>query len=178
MLLFILFSHTAVWSGVIITLQILNLLKFYRKELFVLLPIQKLMLILPLFAKLNLLKLQDIITLYIACFMYNYSNSNIPNAFNSFFTAVNKSHTYNTRLASKSSFVFPKVRTNYGKFNIRFLAPKIRNEIEESLKNLSFRIFFNGNSKLIFSVYRILIKNELYIEFCQIMHFVVHYMLC
>ena len=25
----------------------------------------------PLFAKLNLLKLQDIITLYIACFMYN-----------------------------------------------------------------------------------------------------------
>ena len=131
----------------------------------------------PLFAKLNLLKLQDIITLYIACFMYNYSNSNIPNAFNSFFTAVNKSHTYNTRLASKSSFVFPKVRTNYGKFNIRFFAPKIRNEIEESLKNLSFRIFFNGNSKLIFSVYRILIKNELYIEFCQIMHFVVRYVM-
>ena len=95
----------------------------------------------PLFAKLNLLKFQDIITLYIACFMYNYSNSNIPNAFNSFFTAVNKSHTYNTRLASKSSFVFPKVRTSYGKFNIRFLGPKIWNEIEESLKTLSFRSF-------------------------------------
>ena len=95
----------------------------------------------PLFAKLNLLKLQDIITLYIVCFMYNYSNSNIPNAFNSFFTAVNKSHTYNTRLASKSSLVFPKVRTNYGKFDIRFLGPKIWNEIKKSLKTLSFRSF-------------------------------------
>ena len=95
----------------------------------------------PLFAKLNLLKFQDIITLYIACFMYNYSNSNIPNAFESFFTAVNKSHTRNTRLASKSFFVFPKVRTNYGKFNIRFLGPKIWNEIEESLKTLSFYSF-------------------------------------
>ena len=95
----------------------------------------------PLFAKLKLLKFQDIITLYIACFMYNYSNSNIPNAFDSFFTAVNKSHTHNTRLASKSFFVFPKVRTNYGKFNIRFLGPKIWNEIEESLKTLSFCSF-------------------------------------
>ena len=79
----------------------------------------------PLFTKLNLLKFQDIITLYIACFMYNYSNSNIPSALNSFFTAVNKSHTYNTRLASQSSFMFPKVRTNYDKFNIRFLGPNI-----------------------------------------------------
>ena len=95
----------------------------------------------PLFAKLNLLKLQEIITVYIACFMYNYSNSNIPNAFNSFFTAVNKIHTYNTRLASKSSFVFPRVRTNCGKFNIRFRGPKIWNKIEESLKTLSFRSF-------------------------------------
>ena len=95
----------------------------------------------PLFAKLKLLKLQDIITLHVACFMYNYTKSNIPNAFNSFFTAVNKRHAYNTRLASKSSFEFPKVRTNYGKFNTRFLGPKVWNGIDESLKNLSYRGF-------------------------------------
>ena len=95
----------------------------------------------PLFAKLKLLKLHDIITLHVACFMYNYTKSNIPNAFNSFFTAVNKRHTYNTRLASKSSFEFPIVRTNYGKFNIRFFGPKVWNDIDESLKNLSYRGF-------------------------------------
>ena len=40
----------------------------------------------PLFAKIKLLKLQDLITLYTACFMHNFHNSKIPNAFNSFFT--------------------------------------------------------------------------------------------
>ena len=165
-----------VWSGVVITLQILNLLKFYKKELFVLFPMQNMMVI-PLFAKLNLLKFQDIITLYIACFMYNYSNSNIPNAFNSFFTAANKSHTYNTRLASKSSFVFPKVRTNYGKFNNRFLGPKIWNEIEESLRTLSFRSFKRELKAHFLSLYNSDKKMNCIIESCQIMHFILHYVM-
>ena len=38
-------------------------------------------------------------------------------------------------------FEFPKARTNYGKFNIRFLGPKVWNDIDESLKNLSYRGF-------------------------------------
>ena len=46
-----------------------------------------------------------------------------------------------TRLASKSTFVFPKVRTNYGKFNIGFFGPKLWNEIDEQLKTLSFPCF-------------------------------------
>ena len=63
----------------------------------------------PLFSKFKLLKLQDIITLYTACFMHNFHNSKIPNAFNSFFTSVRQRYNYNTRLASKSTFVLPKV---------------------------------------------------------------------
>ena len=35
----------------------------------------------------------------------------------------------------------PIVRTNYGKFNIRFFGPKVWNDIDESLKNLSYRGF-------------------------------------
>ena len=95
----------------------------------------------PLFAKLKIIKLHDIILLYTACFMYQYSNCNIPSAFDSFFTAINTTHNYGTRLASKSTFAFPKIRTNYGKFNIRYFGPKIWNEIEEQLKTLSFRCF-------------------------------------
>ena len=44
----IIYHFLAVWSGVVITIQILNLLQFYRKEIFVLLPMQNLMLMLPL----------------------------------------------------------------------------------------------------------------------------------
>ena len=53
--------------------------------------------------------------------------------------SVRQRHNYNTRLASKSPFVLPKVRTNYGKFNIRFFGPKVWNDIEEPLKTLSFQ---------------------------------------
>ena len=57
------------------------------------------------------------------------------------FTPINTRHKYNTRLASKSTFVFPIIRTNYGRFNIRFFGPKVWNEIEEPLKSLSFGCF-------------------------------------
>ena len=73
--------------------------------------------------------------------LYQYSNCNLPSAFDSFFTAINTRHNYSTRLASKSTFVFPKIRTIYGKFNIRYFGPKIWNEIEEQLKTLTFRCF-------------------------------------
>ena len=95
----------------------------------------------PLFAKFKFLKLQDIITLYTACFMHNFHNSKYPNAFNCFFTSVGQRHSYNTRLPSKSTFVLPKGRTNYGKFNIRFFGPKVWNDIEEPLKTLGFQTF-------------------------------------
>ena len=46
----------------------------------------------PLFAQRKLIKLQDIIFLYTACFMYHFSKSNLPNAFNNFFTPINTRH--------------------------------------------------------------------------------------
>ncbi len=46
-------------------------------------------------------------------------------------------HQYATRLASKSTFSLPKIRTNYGKFNIKFIGPKTWNDINESLKSFS-----------------------------------------
>ena len=47
-------------------------------------------------------------------------------------------HYYNTRLASKSSFSLPQIRTftNYGKFNIIFNGPKLWNSIEKKAKAL------------------------------------------
>lgn len=33
--------------------------------------------------------------------------------------------TYTRRVSSKSTFTFPKIRTSFGKLNIRFFGPKI-----------------------------------------------------
>ena len=44
-------------------------------------------------------------------------------------------HQCNTRLAKKKSFYLPKIRTNYGKFNIRFHGVKVWNSIPDKLKD-------------------------------------------
>ena len=42
---------------------------------------------------------------------------------------------------SKLSYYLPKVRANYGKFNIRFQGPMIWNSIDEDFKRSSLSLF-------------------------------------
>lgn len=95
----------------------------------------------PLFRKLKLLKVSDLLYLYCALFMYDYYSNRLPLIFNDFFMSINKVHQYQTRLASKISYYLPKARTNYGKFNIRFSGVKVWNSIEDSLKSKSRTCF-------------------------------------
>lgn len=95
----------------------------------------------PLFKELNILQFKDVISLLNSLFMYNYNNNKLPSAFHNDFTSVSSRHSYNTRLASKSSYCFPAIRTNYGKFNIRFRGAEIWNSIDENYKKLSINCF-------------------------------------
>ena len=91
----------------------------------------------PIFLQLQILKFPDLVYLYTALFMHDYYTKNLPISFSSYFVQVNKKHCYNTRLAVKSSYSLPQIRTNYGKFNIKYSGVKIWNSIDESIKNLS-----------------------------------------
>ena len=73
--------------------------------------------------------------------MYKYHNELLPIAFYYFFTRVANIHNYNTRLAAKQSYYLPFVRTNHGKFNIRFQGPSIWNSIDDDIKLLSISMF-------------------------------------
>ena len=59
------------------------------------------------------------------------------------FTHVKNIHNYNTRLASRNTFYINPVRTNYGKFGLRFQGPKTWNSTEDNLKNMSKSTFKN-----------------------------------
>ena len=74
----------------------------------------------PIFIKLKILKLSDLVYLHTAVFMHDYYSGNLPTSFNYFFQSVSSKHSYNTRLATKTSYCLPKIRTNYGKFNIKY----------------------------------------------------------
>lgn len=79
----------------------------------------------PLFKQLKIIKSLDLVNLHITIFMQKFHNSNLPVAFNNYFTPVNQIHNYNTsRLASKLSHSISKIRTNYGIFNLRYQGAK------------------------------------------------------
>ena len=76
--------------------------------------------------------------------MFQFHVNVLPSAFNNFFNLAKNRHCHNT--VSKQSFCLPRVKTNYGKFSLRYLGPLIWNDIDTSVKTKSKIIF---KSKLI-----------------------------
>lgn len=64
----------------------------------------------PLFKKLNIIKLHDLLSYQIAIFIYRFKNRLLPIVFDNIFTAVSKVYQYNTRSAAKQSYYLPRVR--------------------------------------------------------------------
>ena len=95
----------------------------------------------PLFKNLRIVKFFDLVKFHILIFMYKFHNDLLPSVFRDFFISVNTIHNYNTRLASRETYYLPKVRTNYGIFNIRFQGPIEWHSINENLKSSSFALF-------------------------------------
>ena len=65
--------------------------------------------------------------------MYKFHNNVLAAAFRSVFTKVTSVHNYNTRFAAKHSYYLPYAMTNYGKFNIRFQGPSVRNTFDDNV---------------------------------------------
>ena len=97
----------------------------------------------PLFKELEILKLTDLVTLHNALLMYHYYYNLLPSSFENFFQTVASLHSYNTRLASKSTYYINTIKTNYGKFNIRFAAVNVWNHLDERIKHLPLKTFKN-----------------------------------
>ena len=91
----------------------------------------------PLFKQTEIIKFHDLVVFLMAIFMHKYHSNLLPITFERFFVRVNEVHNYNTRLSSKISYSIPGVRTNYGKFDIRFQGVKVWKDIDENLKYLS-----------------------------------------
>ena len=74
--------------------------------------------------------------------MFHYYHNQLPNAcVNSGFQSVSSVHQYRTKLASKASYFTAPIRTNYGKFSIKFMVPTLWNQVDEKLKNRSLKSF-------------------------------------
>ena len=75
--------------------------------------------------------------------MYHYHYNPLPSPFENFFPTQASVHSYNTRLASKSTYYINTIKTNYGKFIIRYAAVKVWNHLDEKIKHLPLKTFKN-----------------------------------
>ena len=94
-----------------------------------------------LFKTLKLLKLLDLVYVNTASFMLQYGLGNLPADFDDFFTLIENTHDYGTRLAFANACVIPSVCTNYGIFNIRYSGSKVWSSVDESFKVPEFKYF-------------------------------------
>ena len=95
----------------------------------------------PLFKITGILKFFDLVTLHISLFMFKFHKKLLPTVFDTYFRPISTIHNYRTRLSSKDAFSLPRVRTNYGIFNIRFSGVKVWNALEPDIKLLSMSAF-------------------------------------
>ena len=95
----------------------------------------------PLFKITGILKFFHLVTLHISLFMFKFHKELLPTVFDTYFHSINTIHNYRTRLSSKDAFSLPRVRTNYGIFNIRFSGVKVWNALEPDIKLLSMSAF-------------------------------------
>ena len=65
----------------------------------------------PLFISLGIVKFNDLIFYHNALFMFDYHTGSLPDTFQKIFLPISQKHSYNTRLASRSSYSLPKIRT-------------------------------------------------------------------
>ena len=95
----------------------------------------------PLFKRLNIIKLFDLVTFYIALFIFKFRNNILPPVFDSFFIPVCNIHDHCTRHAAGLTYSLPQVRTNYGISNVRFQGARIWNSLDDDVKSLSISQF-------------------------------------
>ena len=112
---------------------------------------------LPLFLKLEFLKISDIYNIQISKFIHDCLNGYAPLQFNSWFNLNTTIHDHHTRsnvqlqmnnVINTSNLFIPFARTtHYGKKSIKVLGPKIWNEIPNNIRAIKSKKVFSYKLK-------------------------------
>ena len=101
----------------------------------------------PYYAKLKILKLQDLVKLETAAFIYNYKSVQLLSTFRNYFTALNKIHVKPTRATSSNNFFVPFFKTLKLQRKIKYQGPKIWNSLDLEIKKSKFLKTFKSRLK-------------------------------
>ena len=107
-----------------------------------------------LFYRLEILKLFDLIYSDNFLFVYDYYTNNFQQPFMTSLKAYMRYISITPDWQARNLTIFLKTRTNYGKFNIRFIGTKMWNSIQDDLKSKSRTCFKKQLKFSLISSYR------------------------
>ena len=87
----------------------------------------------PLFAKYNILNIEDMYSLELGVFMYKNSIHELPNSFNEYFTKRSDIHDYQTR--QNNDLQLTKNKKVFSDHSVRTSGPILWNSLEKKVKN-------------------------------------------
>ena len=100
----------------------------------------------PLFVKLHILPIRQLVSLEVACFMFKINHNLLPDITKHYFTYNNSYHNYNTRNAG--NFHTPFHRTSTTQSSIFYHGTLLWNNLPTSLKNCTNFSQFKRQYKL------------------------------
>ena len=102
-----------------------------------------------LYTRFRVLKLEDMIKMEFAKFIFKYSNDMLPKSFDNYFTKIENVHYHNTRQKYRNEYFQPSAETEAGKKTLQYIGINIWKTIPEDFRHCSFTKFKNI-AKIIF----------------------------
>ena len=84
---------------------------------------------------LEILKVKDILSQEILCFVHNFVSDKLPHIFNNYFMKFNETHNVNTR--NQENFKPPKYKTVLGSKTIKNLGAVAWNSLGQNIKSIN-----------------------------------------
>ena len=94
-----------------------------------------------LYSRFRVLKLDDMIKMKFAKFIFKYSNTMLPNSFNNYFIKLENMHNYNTRQKSRNEYLQTSFGTETGKKTLQDLGLNEWKSIPQEYRQCSFAKF-------------------------------------
>ena len=94
-----------------------------------------------IYTRFRVLKLEDMIKMEFAKFIFKYSNDMLPKSFDNYFTKIENVHYHNTRQKYRNEYFQPSAETEAGKKTLQYIGINIWKTIPEDFRHCSFTKF-------------------------------------
>ena len=115
-----------------------------------------------LYSNLNILKLDDMINMEFAKFMFKFNNKMLPESFDCYFTKLDNIHKHNTRQKHRNEYYQFHTSSESGKKTLQYICLNVWKNIPKEYRHCSFLLFKNTIERI---SYQNIFRNKFRIDF-------------